>query len=499
MPAGTGERRWWALAAVNLCVLAGTVDGTVLSVAQSTLARTLHATESDLEWFTSGYLLLLAAAALPAGLIGDRFGRKKLLVACLAAFGAGSVLCAESPSPGIFLIARLLMGLAASGITVMAMSALSVLFGQEERAKAVGIYEAANFLGLPAGTLLGGWMLSRLWWGWVFLVNVPVVALGLVAAIALIPESRAAERPGLDLPGIAASTAGLVALTYGLIQAGQDGWGAPASLALMAAGLAALAGFAAWERRAGERNGSPLVDPGLFRSASFRWGAVLGGVAGLAMIGVLFIMPQYFQAIQGATALGSGLRLLPLIGGLVAGALPASALARAAGAKLTVTLGFAPARRRRRGRRDDAASPRAAFIAIWMAVLGAGTGLTLDRGDRRGAVPAVGRAQRDRLGGGPGVPAHRRPARHRHPRAASWPLATRPASTCAEFLPLPPARPGRAFTAAWPPPAGSDRLPSPALPAAPSPQAWTPRSWLPPGSPPPAPSCPSHSCPGGPQ
>ena len=194
MPARTGARRWWALAAVSMSVLAVTVDGTVLSVALPTLARALHATETDLEWFSSGYLLL-AAAVLPAGLIGDRFGRKKLLTGCLAVFGAGSALCAEAPSPGVFLFARLLMGLAGSGVTVMALSALTVLFSDADRPRAVGAYEAANFLGLPAGPLLGGWMLSRLWWGWVFLLNVPIVAVGLIAALVLIPESRPRTGP----------------------------------------------------------------------------------------------------------------------------------------------------------------------------------------------------------------------------------------------------------------------------------------------------------------
>jgi MFS transporter, DHA2 family, multidrug resistance protein len=374
---GTGPRRWWALGAVSLSVLAVTVDGTVLSVALPTLARALRATETDLEWFQSGYLMLLAAAVLPAGLLGDRFGRKKLLIGCLAAFGTGSALCAEAPSPGVFLLARLLMGLAGSGVTVMAMSALTVLFTDAERPRAVGMYEAANFLGLPAGPVLGGWMLSRLWWGWVFLLNVPVAAVGLIAALVLIPESRAARRPRFDRVGVGVSTVGLVSLTYGLIRAGQDGWGDPVALALMAAGFAALAGFAVREGRLGRRGGSPLVDPGLFRSASFTWGAVLGAVAGLAMIGVLFIMPQYFQAVQGASALGAGLRLLPLIGGLIVGALPASALARAAGARLAVTLGFLllAIGALLGGTTGTAAST--AFVAAWMAVLGAGTGLTL--------------------------------------------------------------------------------------------------------------------------
>lgn len=325
MPGGSGTRRWWALGAVSLSLFAVTVDGTVLSVALPTLAGALRATGSDLEWFSSGYLLLLAAATLPAGLIGDRFGRRKLLAGSLAVFGAGSALCAGAPSPGVFLIARLLMGLAGAGVTVMAMSALIVLFSDADRPRAVGIYEAANFLGLPAGPVLGGWMLSRLWWGWVFLLNVPVVAVGLTAVVVLVPESRAARRPALDAPGMITSAAGLVIVTYGLVQAGQDGWGHPGAQALMAAGLVALAGFAVRERRLAGRGGRPLIDTGLFRSASFTWGAVLGGMAGLAMIGVLFGMPQYFQAVQGASALGSGLRLLPLVGGLIAGALPAGA------------------------------------------------------------------------------------------------------------------------------------------------------------------------------
>src|SRR5256885_15814246 len=122
-----GPRKWWALAAVSLSILAVSLDGTVLSVALPTLAHSLRASESDLEWFQSGYLMLLAAAVLPAGLIGDRFGRKKLLIGSLAVFGAGSGGCAEASSPRVFLAARLLMGLAGAGITVMAMSALTVL------------------------------------------------------------------------------------------------------------------------------------------------------------------------------------------------------------------------------------------------------------------------------------------------------------------------------------------------------------------------------------
>src|SRR5437588_11173436 len=221
-------RRWWALGALNLAVLAGGIDGTVLSVALPTLAGALRATETDPQWFTSGYLLVMAAAMLPAGLLGDRFGRKKVMLISLALFAAGSAACAFAPNPSAFIAARVVLGAACAGLVVMALAALSVLFDDAERPRAVGVWAGANFLGLPVGPLLGGWLLTHYWWGWVFLLNVPVSLVGLIAAFALVPESRALVRPGLDPVGMVASIAGLVGVTYGLIEAGQHGWGAPA-------------------------------------------------------------------------------------------------------------------------------------------------------------------------------------------------------------------------------------------------------------------------------
>jgi MFS transporter, DHA2 family, multidrug resistance protein len=369
--------RGWALGAVSLSVLAVSLDGTVLSVALPTLAQALHASESDLEWFSSGYLLLLAAATLPVGLLGDRAGRKRVLLVSLAVFGAGSALCAYSPSPGPFLVARLLMGLAGAGVAVMALSQLTVLFEEAERAKAVGVFQAANFLALPLGPIFGGWMLSHFWWGWMFVLNVPVVLVGLGVVIGLVPESRASQRPGLDPLGTSASVAGLVAVTYGAIEAGRNGWTSAVAVASMAGGALVLAGFFAWERHVNGRGGEPLIDPALFRSRSFTWGALLAGVVGLGMIGLLFTMPQYFQAVRGADAFGSGLRLLPLVGGLIVGALPASRLAKLIGAKLAVAAGFLlVAAGSALGAATTAASSTL-FISVWMAVLCTGTGLAL--------------------------------------------------------------------------------------------------------------------------
>ena len=394
-----GSRKWYALGAVSLSILAVSLDGTVLSVALPTLAQSLHASATSLEWFSSGYLLMLAAAVLPAGMIGDRYGRKKVLLASLALFGAGSAMCAYAHSPAVFLAARLLMGLAGAGVTVMALSALTVLFTDEERPRAVGVYAAANFLALPLGPTLGGWMLSRFWWGWVFLLNVPVVAIGLLVGMVLVPESRSEQRQPLDPVGIATSTAGLVVVTYGLIGAGEYGWDHLSSLGPIAGGLVVLAVFFGWERRLAAHGGHPLIDPSLFASRTFTWGAVLSGVAGLGMIGLLFIMPQYFQAVQGTDTLGSGLRMLPLVGGMVVGAVPANVLVKAIGAKFAVTLGFvlvAVGSLLGAGTKPDSGLW---YVGTWMAVLCAGTGLALTAA----MAAALSRLSTDRSGIGSAV------------------------------------------------------------------------------------------------
>jgi DHA2 family multidrug resistance protein-like MFS transporter len=262
-----GVRKWWALGAVTLAVLAVGMDLTVLSVALPTLASTLKASESDLQWFSSGYALVLAAAMLPAGLLGDRYGRKKVMLSSLALFAIGSIACGFSRSPAEFIGARIILGLAGAGLVVMAVSALAVLFTDEERPKAVGIWAAANMIAFPIGPIFGGWLLTHYWWGWVFLLNVPVALLGFVAVSLLIPESSSSVRPGIDVAGIVSSSAGLVGLTYGFIEAGQHGWSTVGAVIPLVAGLALIVTFFYWERFLERRpGGQPLVDLSLFSS-----------------------------------------------------------------------------------------------------------------------------------------------------------------------------------------------------------------------------------------
>ena len=368
--------RWWALGAIVLAVLAVTLDVTVLTVALPSLAVDLRASESELQWFVTAYTLALVAGMLPAGLLGDRYGRRALMVGALALFAAGSAGCAFAPNPEVFIAARVALGLAGAAIIVMALSIITVLFSEEERPRAIGIWGAANFIGLPLGPILGGWILTNAWWGWIFLLNVPVALLALVVVRALVPESRSAERPGIDLVGVALSSVGLVALMYGVVEAGDKGWGSPEALVPMAIGLVVLVAFVGWERRlTAMPNGQPLIDLSLFRARSFTWGVILTAFGVFGLFGALFALPQYFEAILGVDPQGSGLRLLPVVAGLIVGAVPADRVATRLGAKLTAAVGFAIAAAGLMIGSMTTTASGDAFLAAWTFIIGAGGGL----------------------------------------------------------------------------------------------------------------------------
>jgi EmrB/QacA subfamily drug resistance transporter len=395
-----GTRRWWVLGAIVLAMLAIGLDATVLSVALPTLADSLHASTVQLQWFVAAYTLVLAVALLPGGLLGDRYGRRRMLLIALAIFGLGSVACAYAGSANAFIAARVLAGVGAAFAVPLSLSVITVLFSEEERPRAVGVWAAANFLALPIGPILGGWLLTHYWWGWVFLINIPVVLLGMAAVVVLMPESRSAERPGMDPLGVLASSAGLGALTYGIIQAGQNGWGDAAALVAMAGGLIVLVAFWLWEARLGRRpGGQPLVDLGLFRSPAFTWGTILAGVGIFAMVGVLFTAPQYFQAILGTDAMGSGVRLLPLIGGVVVGAGGADRIASRVGAKMAVAGGFAVLAAALAVGATTSVTSGYLFIGAWTAVVGAGMGVAL----ATAASAALGELSPERAGVGSAV------------------------------------------------------------------------------------------------
>ncbi len=319
LSAAQDRRRWWTLGALALSVLVVGLDLFVLTLALPTLSVDLHASTSDLQWFVAAYSLVLAAALLPAGLLGDRIGRKKLLIGALAVFGVASLACAYSTSTGELIAARAVLGLAAAVILPLSLAVLPVMFAPEERPKAIGIVGGATFIGYPLGPILGGWLLDHFWWGSVFLINIPIVIIALAAVIALMPESVGVSKYRIDYTGVLLSSGGLAVLTYGVIRAGQDGWSDTLAVTAMTAGAIVLAGFVAFEQVVARRGGQPLVDLSLFRSAGFTWGTTLATMISFALFGLTFAMPQYFLDVKGFDSLGSGVRMLPLIGGLALG------------------------------------------------------------------------------------------------------------------------------------------------------------------------------------
>src|ERR1700753_3685300 len=245
----SGPGRWCALIAVAMSMLCVGLDLTVLNLALPTIANSLHASTSDLQWFNDAYSRGLAAAVLPAGLLGDRIGRKKVLMTALAVFGASSAACAYATSSGELIAARAVLGIGAAAIMPLALAIIPVLFKPEERQRATAVMASTLFLSFPIGPLVGGSLLDHFWWGAVFLINVPVVVFALIAVAVLMPESRSTDRPRVDWAGVLISSAGLIALTYGVIKAVQNGWTSPAALATIAAGAIVLVGLIGWERR----------------------------------------------------------------------------------------------------------------------------------------------------------------------------------------------------------------------------------------------------------
>ena len=369
--------RWLALGGISLGLLAGGLDITVLSLALPALAGALGASESQLQWFVTAYTLALTAAMLPAGLVGDRIGRKRVMLAALVVFGIASIACALSPSSAAFIAARVVLGLASAAMVVMALSIITVLFDETERPRAIGVWGAANFLALPLGSIVGGWVLANFWWGWVFLINVPVVVLGIVAVAALVPESRSANRHAVDWWGVVGSSTGLTLLMYGVIEAGRAGWGDAGSIGPLLGGVLVVGAFTAWELRLASSGRTPLVDLSLFRSRSFTGGVLLAAVGIFGLSGLLFTMPQLWQGVQGLDAQGAGYRLLPVIAGMVAGALPADRLAARSGPRVVVAGGLLLLAGSLGLGSTITLDSGDAFSAGWMLAAGLGAGLAL--------------------------------------------------------------------------------------------------------------------------
>jgi len=329
-------RRWWTLVVLCLSLLVISLDNTILNVALPTLERDLGASSSQLQWIVDSYMLVFAGLLLTAGAIGDRFGRRKALTFGLAVFGLGSALSAMAGSAGMLIASRALMGIGGALIMPSTLSILTAVFPAEERPRAIGAWAAVSGLGIAIGPVAGGWIVEHADWSWIFLVNIPFVVAALLAQRPLVPESRDPAAPRLDFPGFALSTAGLVALVWGVIEAPSWGWTDARILGAFAAAAALIAAFVAWERHTPE----PMLDVRLFRNRRFSAASGAITLSFFAMFGAIFFLTQYLQLVLGYSAFEAGVRVLPVALGIVVASPLSAKLTARMGAKVVVAAGL---------------------------------------------------------------------------------------------------------------------------------------------------------------
>ncbi|QPP10598.1 MFS transporter [Streptomyces bathyalis] len=349
-------------------------DLTILNVALPAMGRQLGAGTGQMQWIVDAYIVVFAAAMLPAGLLGDRFGRRRLLVAGLAVFLAASLLGGLADDAGWVIAARTLMGLGAALVTPLALSVIPSLFADEsERTKAVGIITASVAGGMPLGPVLGGWLLDHFWWGSVFLVNVPLAALGILVCLTLLPESRDESAPHVDVFSAVLSVAGLGSLVFGIIEGPARGWSDAYVIAALAASPVLLAALVLRERRV-ER---PMLDLKLLARPAFARNAFTATLITLVLAGLLFVLPQYLQAVLGVDAFGTGLRLLPLMAGLLVAARGSGPLAARFGSRPVISAGLVVlAFAAFLGARTDVGDGYG-LTATWLTVTGFGVGFAM--------------------------------------------------------------------------------------------------------------------------
>jgi len=405
---GIYNRRWKILAVLCLSLLVVGIDGTIVNVALPTFVRELGASQTELQWITDAYTIVFASMLLTAGALGDRFGRRGALLVGLAIFGVGSAASAFAGSPEVLIATRAVQGLGSAFIMPSTLSILTNVFPAEERGRAIGIWAGISGVGVGVGPVTGGWLLEHFWWGSIFLVNIPVIALAVAGVLAIVPTSVNRRQPRIDIVGTVLSITGLTALLYGVIEAPRQGWTDPATLAGFIAGGILLAGFVVWELRSDH----PMLNMRYFRNPRFSAASVAITLVFFALFGIMFLLSQYLQFVLGYSALESGAALLPVAGALAVSApLSASLVSRfgtkvvVAGGLLLVSVAFAVL---------SQAETDSGFelVALALVIGGMGMGLTMAPATDSilGAVPAdeagVGSAVNDttrEVGGALGI------------------------------------------------------------------------------------------------
>ncbi|AZG44566.1 MFS transporter [Gordonia insulae] len=293
-----------------VCLALATVVAAMssLNVALPDIARSTHATQTQLEWVIDAYSLVFASLLLPAGALGDRFGRRRALIAGLVIFGLGSAVAMTAGSPTELIALRCVLGLGAAFVMPATLSTITATFPPAQRTKAVSIWAGVAGASAILGVLCTGVLLEFWSWRSAFALNVVLAVIALVAVLRFVPESVGKKVARLDVGGALLSVAGLVVLVYSIIEAPEVGWAAGRTLAGIACGLAILAGFVVWELR----HRSPLLDPRVFTKRALAAGSLSIFVQFFAFFGFIFVVLQYLQLVRGDSALVAGLSMLPM-------------------------------------------------------------------------------------------------------------------------------------------------------------------------------------------
>lgn len=320
-----------------LAVLLVAVDATVLGLATPYLSEDLRPSGTQLLWIGDAYSFVIAGLLISMGSLGDRIGRKRLLLIGATAFGVFSVLNAYARTPEALITARALLGVAGATLMPSTLALIRNIFQDpRERSLAIGIWSAAASAGMAIGPIVGGLLLERFWWGSVFLVNLPVMALLVLVGIKMLPESRNPSPGSWDLPSVFLSLVGMVGVVYAVKETAADGFAWP-TLAAGLLGVAALCAFVGRQRGLP----APLVDVRLFGNRGFS-GAVLADLLTiLGLSGLLFFLSQYLQLVQDRRPIEAGIAQLPAAVGAVAAGLVAGAAARRFSVRAVVSGGLA--------------------------------------------------------------------------------------------------------------------------------------------------------------
>ena len=331
------RHRWVVLAVLCVSLLIVSLDNTILNVALPVMVRAMHASSTQLQWIVDAYAIVFAGLLLVAGSVGDRVGRKWVFVFGLCLFAVGSATSAFSGTPDRLIAARAFMGIGAACIMPSTLSILANVFTVErDRARAIGIWSGTTGLGVAVGPVVGGWLLAHYWWGSVFLVNVPIALIGLLATLWLIPNSKnpASKRP--DPVGAALSVVGMGLLLWGIIEASNRTWTSPLVLGALAGAVVVLTGFARWERHSSH----PMLELSFFHSRRFSAAIGAMGLVIFALMGSLFLITQYLQFSLGYTPLQTGLRIAPIAAVLLVAAPLSAMIVRHVGTKPVVCVGM---------------------------------------------------------------------------------------------------------------------------------------------------------------